>query len=173
MALSQSQSIQASVDPSVLKADLYEKALAVSAIVLLGAVATALVRGRSEWMEIPPLVWAHLGTVMLPVAITPIQLLRRRGDPLHRALGWIWSVSLFATAVVTFGIRDINQGALSWIHIFSVVTLVSVPLLVAAARFHNIGRHRGIVRGLTTGALLTAGFFTLLPDRMLGRWLFG
>ena len=110
---------------------------------------------------------------MLPLAITPVQLLRRRGDRTHRTLGWIWAASLFATAVISFGIRDINDGGLSFIHIFSVVTIVSVPTLVLAARHHKIARHRGFVRGLVTGALLTAGYFTLIPNRMLGSWLWG
>ena len=32
--------------------------------------------------------------------------------------------------------------------------------------------HRGSVRGMVTGALLVAGFFTFPFDRMLGHWLF-
>ena len=118
-----------------------------------------------------PVIWAHLATVMLPLGLTPVQLLRRRGDAAHRTLGWIWAVSLFATALISFGIRDINDGGLSFIHIFSVVTIITVPMLVFAARYHRIARHRGAVRGLVAGALLTAGYFTLIPDRILGGWL--
>ncbi len=82
-------------------------------------------------------------------------------------------MSLFATAALSFGIRGINAGDLSFIHVFSVVTIVFVPLLVLAARRHRIARHRRTVRGLVTGALLTAGYFTLLPSRDLGGWLWG
>ena len=93
-----------------------------------------MIRGRAAWAEIGPLIWLHLATVMTPLAITPVQLLRRRGDGTHRALGWIWAVSLFGTALISFGIRDVNDGSLSFIHILSVVTIVAVPLLVLAAR---------------------------------------
>lgn len=92
------------------------------------------------------------------------------GDGAHRALGWIWAVSLFATALISFGIRG---GSLSLIHIFSVITIVTVPMFVWTARHRRIDRHRGAVRGLVTAALLAAGYFTLLPTRMLGGWLWG
>jgi uncharacterized membrane protein len=162
--------VTSDADPA-LRPDVYEKVLAAAAIALLLLVSVALIRGRAAWAEIGPLIWLHLATVMTPLAITPVQLLRRRGDGAHRVLGWIWSISLFATALISFGIRDVNNGKLSFVHIFSVITIVTVPLLIFAARYHRIARHRGAVRGLVTGALLTAGYFTLLPNRMLGGWL--
>jgi uncharacterized membrane protein len=162
--------ITSDTDPS-FSPDLYEKILAVAAVALFLLVSLALLRGRSAWAEPDPLIWLHLATVMLPLAITPVQLLRRRGDPAHRMLGWIWALSLFGTALVSFGIRDINGGGFSFIHIFSIITVITVPLLVLAARHHRIARHRGAVRALVTGALLTAGYFTLIPNRMLGGWL--
>lgn len=159
--------------PDSYAPDGYERVLAGAAALLFAAVATALVRGRAEWSDASPIVWLHLATVMTPLALTPVQLLRRRGDRLHRLVGWIWAVPLFATAVATFWIRDINPGGLSYIHIFSLITVVTVPLLVLAARHDRIARHRGAVRGLVTGALLIAGYITLLPGRMLGGWLWG
>lgn len=159
-------------DPA-LRPDLYERALAAAAIALFILVATALWRGHERWGEMDPVVWIHLATVMTPLAITPVQLLRRRGDAVHRTLGWIWGITLFGTALVSFGIRDLNDGGLSFIHVFSVVTIITVPLLVISARHHRIARHRRAVRWLVTGALLTAGYFTLLPNRMLGGWLWG
>jgi uncharacterized membrane protein len=156
-----------------LKADLYEKILAVAAVALFVLVSTAVLKGRDAWADLSPFIWLHLGSVMLPLAITPVQLLRRRGDGVHRLLGWIWALSLFSTALISFGIRDINDGGFSFVHIFSIITIVTVPLLVLAARHHRIARHRGAVRGLVTGALLTAGYFTLMPNRMLGGWLWG
>jgi uncharacterized membrane protein len=157
-------------DPS-LQPDRYEKILAAAAVVLFILVSIALLRGRDAWVDLGLLIWLHLASVMLPLAITPVQLLRRRGDGAHRLLGRIWALSLFATALISLGIRDINDGGFSFIHIFSIVTIITVPMLVFAARHHRIARHRGAVRGLVTGALLTAGYFTLIPSRMLGGWL--
>lgn len=158
---------------ALLRPDTYEKILGAAALALFLLVFASLMRGRADWASIKPTVWVHLATVMLPLVITPVQLLRRRGDGAHRALGWIWAVSLFGTALISFGIRDINDGGLSFIHVFSVVTIVTVPMLVFAARHHRIARHRSAVRWLVTGALLTAGYFTLMPNRILGGWLWG
>ena len=154
-----------------LKPDAYEKFLAAAAAVLFVLVSIALLRSRDAWEELRPLIWLHLASVMLPLAITPVQLLRRRGDGVHRMLGWIWALSLFGTALISFGIRDVNDGDFSFIHIFSIITILTVPMLVFAARHHRIARHRRAVRGLVTGALLAAGYFTLIPSRILGGWL--
>ena len=154
-------------------ADTYERVLAAGAVVLLAAVLTALVRGRAHWDAVPAVVWLHLGTILVALVLTPVMLLRPRGDRSHRRLGWVWCAAMFLTAAISFAIRDIGHGGFSVIHLLSVFTLVNVPLIVWAARTHNLRAHRRAVRGMTTGALLVAGFFTFPFGRMLGRWLFG
>lgn len=156
-----------------LKPDLFDRFLSVAALALLSAVGTAIWKGRSEWAEVPDLVWAHIATIVIALVLTPVMLLRRRGDRLHRRLGWIWATALAATAAATFGIRGINQGSMSLIHILSAWTLIQVPLIVWAARTHNIARHRFAVRAMVTGALIIAGVFTFPFDRLMGQWLFG
>ena len=156
-----------------LQPGLLDRILSVAAMALLAAVLTALWRGRGEWGEVPGFVWAHIATIVTAVMLTPVMLLRRRGDRLHRRLGWLWVTAMAVTAVLTFGIRGINRGSLSLIHILSAWTLIQVPLIVWAARTHNLRRHRNTVRGMVAGALLIAGIFTFPFDRMLGRWLFG
>ena len=156
-----------------LAPDLYERILTVAALLLLAAVGTAIVRGRAEWGEVPPIVWTHVATIVTALALTPIMLMRRRGDRLHRRLGWIWCGAIAVTAVASFWIRGLNGPSLSFIHILSAWTLIQVPVIVWAARTHNIARHRNAVRGMVTGALLIAGIFTFPFGRLLGHWLFG
>ena len=156
-----------------LAPDLFDRLLAAASLVLLAAVLTALARGRAEWAEVPPFVWAHIGTIAVAVALTPVMLLRRRGDRLHRRLGWIWATAMALTAALSFGIRGLNGGSLSLIHVLSAWTLVQVPLIVWTARTHNHRHHRNSVRGMVAGALLIAGIFTFPFDRLLGHWLFG
>ena len=151
----------------------YEKGLAAGALVLLLLVIVALTRGVAGWYRLDAMIWAHLVTVLTPLALTPVLMLRTRGDKLHRVLGWTWAVTLFATALISFAIRETNDGALSFIHVFSIITVISVPMLVWMARKHQVPTHRRIARSLTTGALLVAGYFTLLPGRILGIWLWG
>jgi uncharacterized membrane protein len=78
---------------------------------------------------------------------------------------------MIATAMLSFGIR--TGGRFSVIHLLSLFTLFQVPLIWWTARHHQIVRHRRAVRGMVTGALLIAGFFTFPFDRLLGHWLFG
>lgn len=156
-----------------LAPDTYERILAFGAIVLFAAVMAALFKGRAEWPLVPFVVWPHLATVMLATGLTPVMLLRRRGDRPHRLLGTLWVVSMIATAALSFNLRLINDGGFSLIHLLSVFTLITAPLIWWSARTHNLRVHRRAVRGMVTGALLVAGFFTFPFDRLLGHWLFG
>jgi uncharacterized membrane protein len=156
-----------------LAADAYEKFLAVAAIALLATVLTALVRGHAHWGQVPWQVWAHLLAILTALALTPIQLLRPRGDPQHRALGRVWVVAIFLAAAFSFLVHGINPGGFSFIHILSAYVILSAPVIWWSARTHRIALHRGNVRGMITGALLIAGFFTLPFGRLLGSWLFG
>lgn len=159
--------------PKPLAPDTFEKVLAAAALVLLTAVAVALAKGRHQWHLVPDVVWLHIATILVALILTPVMMLRRRGDRLHRALGWIWCSALGGTALVSFWVRGINPGGLSWIHILSAWTLLQVPLIVWSARTHNVKRHRASVRGMVLGALLVAGIFTFPFGRLMGEWLFG
>jgi uncharacterized membrane protein len=156
-----------------LATDGYEKFLAMAAIALLAAVLIALARGYPHWGAVPPLVWAHLATILPALALTPVMLLRPRGDSLHRLLGKIWVAAMLLTAIISFGVRESRHGGLSLIHIISAYVIVVAPLIWWTAHNHQVVRHRRMVRGMVTGALLVAGFFTFPFGRMLGAWLFG
>lgn len=157
--------------PKSLAPDALERALAYAAVLLACVVFAAVLRGMAEWGRVSPVVWLHLSTVLFALILTPVMLLRPRGDLLHRQLGWIWSAAMFGTAVISFGMRE-RGGAFSPIHILSVAVILFVPILVLSARRHNVRRHRRTARGIVIGALLVAGFFTFPFNRMLGRWLF-
>ncbi|TFZ58468.1 hypothetical protein E4V01_11565 [Methylorubrum sp. Q1] len=156
-----------SLSPTVI-----ERALAYASIALLVAVAGALVRGHADWLKVPALIQLHIATISLCLVLTPVLLLGRRGVRWHRVLGYGWVASMSATALLTFGIRDSNHGGLSAIHVLSAITLTQAPMLAWHARKHRVDAHRYTVLSLVSGALLIAGLFTLLPGRMLGRWLF-
>lgn len=158
--------------PVTLQPERIDRFLAVAAVLLLAAVLLAIFRGYAEWGRVPPVIWLHIGTVLAGVGLTPVMLLRRRGDPTHRALGWVWSAALFLTALVSMFIRVTYPGHFSIIHVLSVFTMVQVPIIVGSARAHNVARHRRAVRGMVIGALLIAGFFTFTSGRLLEHWLF-
>lgn len=155
-----------------LAPDNFEKALALGAILILSAVMIAVAKGMPEWGEIPAKVWTHLFAMTVALVLTPIMLLRQRGDARHRLLGRIWVGAMFFAAVSSFWLRGTNNDAFSVIHILSVFVIIQAPIIYWSARTHNIKRHRRSVRAMVLGALLVAGFFTFPFDRLLGHWLF-
>jgi uncharacterized membrane protein len=156
-----------------LAPDAFERVLAVAAGLLLLVVIAALARGYPRWGQVPTFVWGHLATIMVALALTPIMLLRRRGDALHRQLGTLWVAAMILTALDSFLVRNANHGSFSFIHLLSIWVLIQVPIIWWSARTHNVRQHRSSVRGMVTGALLIAGFFTFPFNRMLGQFLFG
>ena len=152
--------------------DTFERVLAVAAVILLAAALTAIAKGQADWYRIQPAIWGHLATILVALALTPVMLLRPRGDRLHRQLGWVWVAAMILTAVISLFVRNANAGSFSLIHILSVWTLVQVPILAWSAHRHDVKRHRATVRGMVLGALLIAGFFTFPFNRLLGHWLF-
>ncbi|MEL7446107.1 MAG: DUF2306 domain-containing protein [Pseudomonadota bacterium] len=118
----------------------------------------------------------HLATAIPAVLLGPFILLRTKGDAIHRALGRIWVGLMLATAIASAFIRAPGGGiagtGYSFIHIFTVWTLVVAPLAIVAARQGKIEAHRGAMKGLYAGLCL-AGAFTLIPGRLLGSLVFG
>ena len=155
-----------------LAADTYEKLLAVGAVLLLATILVALGKGHAQWAQLPWVIWVHLATVMIALALTPVMLLRPRGDATHRLFGKVWVAAMFLTALESFLVRFSNHGQFSFIHIISTYVVVAAPLIWWTAHNHRIVSHRRHVRGMVTGALLIAGFFTFPFGRLLGHWLF-
>ena len=152
--------------------DGYEKFLAAAAAALLAVVVVALGKGQAQWRQVPVVVWAHLATILVAVALTPYMLLTPRGTRSHRRLGRIWVIAMIATAAISLFVHTSNPHGFSVIHLLSLFVLVMAPRVWLSARRHNVAGHRASVRGLVTGALLVAGYFTLLETRLLGHWLF-
>lgn len=118
----------------------------------------------------------HLATALPAAMLGPLILWRRKGDLPHRVLGRIWLALMLTTAIASAFIRAPGSGVLgtgfSFIHIFTVWTLVVTPLAVMAARRGKIDAHRDAMKGLYAG-LCVAGAFTLIPGRLLGSLIFG
>ena len=97
-----------------------------------------------------------------------------KGARAHRVVGWLWVLlmtgvalsSLFVNTTCTF-------GPFSWIHLLTLVTLVTLPLAVLAARRHQVSRHATMMTSLFAGALVIAGGFTFVPGRIMHDVAFG
>ena len=118
-----------------------------------------------------PFVFVHMIAACAALLLGIVMLTRRKGDSGHRTLGWTW-VALMTTVVVSSAfIRDYrmpNIAGITPIHFFTLLTAISLPLAVRAARRGNIALHRKSMRGLYIGACVVAGIFTLVPGRYIG-----
>ncbi|THD77472.1 MAG: DUF2306 domain-containing protein [Phenylobacterium sp.] len=117
-----------------------------------------------------PAIQIHLATILAAMVATAVLMVGVKGSRLHRVLGWSWTVAMLVTAVATLFIRG-NVGpsfhGFGFLHLFAVVTLVSVPRAVLAARRHDIARHAAIVSALAVGGFGIAGVAAFLPGRLL------
>jgi uncharacterized membrane protein len=116
--------------------------------------------------------WAiaiHLGTVLPALVLGLLILTRRKGGAMHRRLGFIWMGMMVTTSVASFWIRS-ESGAFSGIHLFSIGTLIAVPMATWRARVHDIRAHQQIMTSLYVG-LIVAGAFALEPNRVAGQFV--
>jgi len=128
-------------------------------------------QGPPTWHTPSFAVPIHLATVLPALPLGLWILLRPKGDAPHRLAGRIWAVLMLITAIDTLLIRNLSDG-LSPIHIFSFVTIYSIPRGIWLARTGRIDQHRRAMIGPYVG-LVAAGLFALAPGRTLGQLLFG
>jgi uncharacterized membrane protein len=111
----------------------------------------------------------HVGTVLPALPLGAYILLRRKGGRLHRLLGRVWAGLMVTTAISSFWLGD--EG-LSFIHLFSMMTLISVPLAIFWIRRGDVQRHQRTMTYVYIG-LVVAGLFAFTPGRLFATWLFG
>ena len=147
------------------------------------AIAHALVTQRPHAPNLAPILHAplaiqiHLASILAALAVTAILMAGVKGDRLHRTLGWGWAVTMVGTAISTLFIQAAPIGpsfhGLGLLHLFALLTFVSVPRAVLAARRHDVARHVAVISGFVIGGLGIAGIAAFLPGRMLWQVLFG
>jgi uncharacterized membrane protein len=112
---------------------------------------------------------AHAALAGGALGLGSILLVRRKGTLSHRVLGWVWIALMATVALTSFAIQ--STGTWSWIHGFSVLTPLILVYGIYSARTHNVRAHKATMLGLFFGALVITGLFTLLPNRLIGDWL--
>jgi len=120
-----------------------------------------------------PVLQIHIGAASVALVLGLVLLAGVKGNRLHRTLGWTWAAAMATVAISSIFIRNINDGAFSWIHLFTGWTIIILPMALYAARTHNVVAHRARMTGLFVGALLIAGMFTFFPGRLMWRVFLG
>jgi uncharacterized membrane protein len=125
-------------------------------------------------IDAPLPVQIHASAAIAALLLGAVVLFRRKGTPLHKALGRGWVVLMLVTAGSAIFINEIRLiGPFSPIHIFSVVTFVGLAEGIWQIRRGNVRGHRATMQGVYFFALILAGAFTLLPGRRMHEVLFG
>lgn len=147
-------------------------ALTVGATMLATLTAMALsalfVGGNRSYSSQPD--WAvvvHVGTVVPALFLGIAVMAMRKGTAMHKRLGRVWAVLMMVTAISSFWLQGLF-GGIGPIHIFSVMTLVSIPRSIWAIRQGNVKVHERAMTGPFIG-LCVAGAFSFIPGRLMGN----
>ncbi|WP_370178019.1 hypothetical protein [Alteriqipengyuania sp.] len=164
--MADSRTRKTGVEPQIV-----DYVLAAGAVAMLAGMLTAIARGYPEWGLLHWPIWAHLATLAIALSLTPIMLVRQRGDLWHRRMGYVWLACMVVTSLVSFLVPP--PGTLSPIFILSILTLAISFRVWQTARAHQWKQHRTNVRGIVIGGLLLAGFMTFQFGRLFDRWIHG
>ena len=99
-------------------------------------------------------------------------LVRRKGTKAHKMAGRIFGLLMFTTATTAVFIREINNGSLSWIHIFVPITFIGLYQVVSSIRKGNVKAHKRHVLTMYFAALLIPGAFAFMPGRTMWMLFF-
>lgn len=99
-------------------------------------------------------------------------LMRRKGTKAHKMAGRIFGAFMLVTAMSAIFIRQINNGAFSWIHIFVPITFIGLYQAVTSIRKGNVKAHRKHVLTLYFAALMIPGLLSFLPGRTMWMMFF-
>ena len=122
------------------------------------------------------LMFGHLCTVVPCIFIGATLLILPKGSPIHKRGGRVYMVLMLITAVITLiipaKIGPQFLGHFGWIHLFSVLTLYTVPTAYTAIKKGRVKVHQRKMVLLYFGAIFIAGAFTLSPGRYLHKVFF-
>ncbi len=123
------------------------------------------------------LMYLHLGTVVPCIFLGAYLLFFRKGNSIHKTLGKIYMTLMMITAIGSLflpalvGPQFLNH--FGWIHLFSFLTLYSIPTALIAIKQGKVRKHKIKMIMLYVGAIMIAGGFTLVPGRYLHGIFFG
>ncbi|HTV67628.1 MAG TPA: DUF2306 domain-containing protein, partial [Rhizobiaceae bacterium] len=116
----------------------------------------------------------HAWSAFLAFVLGGIVLFRRKGDRLHRLGGRIWVGLMLSVCISSFFIHTLRVwGIWSPGHLVSIATLYFLAQGVSQAWLKRIAEHRRAMQQTYLGALVVAGTFTFLPDRVMFEVFFG
>jgi uncharacterized membrane protein len=128
-------------------------------------------------MSYTTLMYLHLATILPAFVLGTVSFILKKGTNTHKIIGRIYMLLMLFTAIITLfmpafvGSRFLNH--FGWIHLFSFLTIYTVPTAYIAIKKGEVKRHKFKMIGLYIGAILIAGTFTFMPGRYMHSLLFG
>lgn len=127
-------------------------------------------------MTYQTLMYLHLATVIPCFFIGTLLLLIKKGTGIHKNFGRVYMVLMLFTAFVTLfmpaAVGPQFLGHFGWIHLFSFLTLYTVPTAYTAIKKGNVRAHKRKMILLYFGAIIIAGSFTFVPGRFMHELFF-
>ena len=117
------------------------------------------------------LMYSHLFTIIPCIFLGAYTLLINKVNPTHRLVGMIYMTLMVITSIIALflpakvGPRWLQH--FGYIHLFCVLTLVSIPYSLWQLKRGRIVGHKISMIMLYLGAIGIAGAFTLVPGRFL------
>lgn len=131
-------------------------------------------------MQLTPTIAIHMSAALSAVVLGPIALWARLGETphprVHRAAGYAWISMMLASALSALFIHDSalpNLAGYTPIHALIPITLAGMAFAFWAIIKQKYTAHHKAMQTLYWMGCVIPGMFTLLPNRLLGRLLWG
>lgn len=122
----------------------------------------------------PPQIQIHATAALAAMGLGAVMLVMPKGTPLHKAIGRTYVVLMLVVATSALFINEVRMvGPFSPIHLFAILTYVSLAMAIWHVRHGRVAQHLAWMITLYFGALVLTGAFTLLPGRRMHDVLFG
>lgn len=125
-------------------------------------------------LEAPLIIQVHAVCAVMALLLGALQLFRKKGDPVHRAIGATWVALMAIVSLSSFLIWTIRVWWLfSPIHLISIFTLAMLWRGIHFARRGDVKNHSRTMEYLYFLALVVTGLLTFIPGRIMYRVAFG
>lgn len=121
-------------------------------------------------MDIAVPILIHLFVVIPAIVLGFFNFVFQKGTPQHKLNGKLWVLLMVVASLSSFFIMP--TGSHTWLHLFSILVIVSVSIGVVAIRKANTRLHIGCMFGAYVGTVISAVIAASVPGRLLNQLLF-
>ena len=97
------------------------------------------------------MIWLHLMATLLALGTANLAL--AKGTPRHKIFGWAWIAAMLFVTLSSFAVRELNDGAFSWLHGLTVWTLFCMFVAIVSIRRSRVRTHAAFMTGTMVGVI--------------------